>query len=186
MLPNTDKHRCLAGKIGFRSYSLIEKDAPLVSNDKVNYNQHLQHENRKSHWIAAMTKQSYEPPPPPQINCVTWSEVTISTNVLGIIALALRFTSIHSNLFTMAEAIDSLHLDHWKWTMQGELILILFNNTFTTSNSIEARQWQPKPIGSIWVYRINHNPDGTLQYKAGLVSKGNEQIDIIESLALAW
>jgi len=63
-------------------------------------------------------------------------------------AMAPRLTYIHSNLFTNAEAMDSLEHDCWKRAMEGEFIFILLNNKFTTLNSMEARQWQFKPIGS--------------------------------------
>jgi hypothetical protein len=40
-----------------------------------------------------------------------------------------------------------------------------------------------KPIGSKWVYKTKHNPDGTIRYKARLVIKGYEQTDFGETYA---
>jgi hypothetical protein len=67
--------------------------------------------------------------------------------------------------------------------MEEESTSILLNNTFSALNSREARQLQVKPIGSKWVYKTNHNPDGSTRYKARLVIKGYEQTDFGETYA---
>jgi len=61
--------------------------------------------------------------------------------------------------------------------MEEESTSILLNNTFSALNSREARQLQVKPIGSMWVYKTKHNPDGSIWYKARLVITGYEQMD---------
>ena len=61
--------------------------------------------------------------------------------------------------------------------MEEECTSILLNNTFTTINSQEARELQVKPIGSKWVYKMKHNPDSTIRFKACLVIKDYEQTD---------
>jgi hypothetical protein len=38
-----------------------------------------------------------------------------------------------------------------------------------------------KPIGSKWVYKTKHNPDGTIRYKACIVIKRYEQTDFGET-----
>jgi len=48
---------------------------------------------------------------------------------------------------------------------------ILLNNTFSALNSRKARQLRVKPIGSKWVYKAKHNPNGSTRYKAQLVIK---------------
>jgi len=58
--------------------------------------------------------------------------------------------------------------------MEEESTSILLNNTFSTLNSWKARQLQDKPIGSKWVYKTKHNPDGSTGYKAWLVIKEYE------------
>ena len=67
--------------------------------------------------------------------------------------------------------------------MEGGSTLILLNNTFSTLNSREARQLQVKPIGSKYVCKTNHNPDGSTRYEARLVIKGYEQTDFGETYA---
>jgi len=67
--------------------------------------------------------------------------------------------------------------------MEEECTSILLNNTFTPINSREARHLQVKSIGSKWVYKMKHNPDGTIRYKARLVFKAYEQTDFGETYA---
>jgi len=67
--------------------------------------------------------------------------------------------------------------------MEEESTSILLNNTFFALNSREARQLQVKPIGSTWVYKTKHNPDGSTRYKAHLVMKGYKQTDFGETYA---
>jgi len=67
--------------------------------------------------------------------------------------------------------------------MEEECTSILLNNTFTTVNSREARQLRVKRIDSKWGYKMKHNPDGTILYKACLVIKGYEQTDFGETYA---
>jgi hypothetical protein len=65
--------------------------------------------------------------------------------------------------------------------MEEESTSILLNDTFSALNSREARQLQVKPIGSKWVYKTKHNPDGSSLYKARLDIKGYEQTDFGET-----
>jgi len=98
-------------------------------------------------------------------------------------AKALASTSINSDPFTSAEAMDSPQRDNWKRAMEEECTSILLSNTFTTINSREARQLRVKPIGSKWVYKTKHNPDGTIRYEPRLVIEGYEQTDFGETYA---
>jgi hypothetical protein len=61
--------------------------------------------------------------------------------------------------------------------MEEESTSILLNNTFCALNSREARQLEVMAIGSKWVYKTKHNPDGSTPYKAHQVIKGYEQTD---------
>jgi hypothetical protein len=79
--------------------------------------------------------------------------------------------------------MDSKQRDDWEQAMEEECTSIQVNNTFTTINSQEARQFRVKPIGSKWVYKTNHNPEGTIQYKARLVIEAYEQTDFGETCA---
>ena len=65
--------------------------------------------------------------------------------------------------------------------MEEETTSILLNNTFSTLNSREAWQLQVKPIGSKWVFKTKHNPDGSTLYKAWLVIKGYQKTDFGET-----
>jgi len=65
--------------------------------------------------------------------------------------------------------------------MGEESTSILLNDTFSGLNSQKARQLQVKPIGSKWVYRTRHNPDGSTWYKAWLVINGYKQADFSET-----
>jgi len=67
--------------------------------------------------------------------------------------------------------------------MEEESTSILLNNTFSAFNSREARQLKVTPIGSKWVYKTKHNPDGFIRYKAWLVIMGYEQTDFGETYA---
>jgi len=67
--------------------------------------------------------------------------------------------------------------------MEEESSSILLKNTFSALNSREARQLHVKPICSNWVYKTNHNPDGSTRYKARLVIKGYKQTDFGETYA---
>jgi len=69
--------------------------------------------------------------------------------------------------------------------MEEECTSIVLNNSFRNITSREARQLGVKPIGSKWVYKTKHNPDGTIQYKAGLVNEGYKQTDFGEMYAPA-
>jgi hypothetical protein len=129
--------------------------------------------------MAAMSKQLWQPPP--CTNPITRGQVKISANTLIIMAKAL--TSTTSDPSPYAEAVDSPQHDHWKRAMEEECTSILLNSTFTTVNSREARQLRVKPIGSKWVYKTKHNPDGTIWYKACQVIKGYEQMDFGETYA---
>jgi len=149
-LPDADNHRSLSARTGVRSRPPDEEDAPPVSRETIDNNRHLRCENDKARLTAAMTKQSCQPQPP-RMNRVTRSQVKISANALIIMAKALVSTSINSDPFTYAEAMDSPQRDDWKRAMEVECTSILPNHTFTTINSREARQLRVKPIGSKWV-----------------------------------
>jgi hypothetical protein len=127
-----------------------------------------------------MTQQSCQPP---RTNFITRSQVKISPNALIIMAMALASTSINGDPFTYAEAMDSPQRDHWKRAMEEESTSILLSNTFTTINFREAMQFRVKPIGSKWIYKTKHNPDGTIRYTARLVIQGSEQTDFGETCA---
>jgi len=85
--------------------------------------------------------------------------------------------------YPYAEAMKSPQQDYWKRAMEEESMLIVLNITFSTLNSREAWQLQVKPIGSKWVYKTKYNPDGSTWYKAQLVIKGYEQMDLSETYA---
>ena len=181
-LPNADNRRSLPAKTGVRSRPLDEEDAPPVSRESVVHNRHLRRENHKARRTAAMTKQSCQPQPP-RTNRVTRSPVKISSNALIIMAKVLASTSTNRDPFTYVQAMDNPQRDDQKRALEEECTSILLNHTFTTINSWEARQLRVKPIGSKWVYRTKHNPDGTIRYKTRLVIKGYEQTDFGETYA---
>jgi len=124
-----------------------------------------------------MTNQSCQQ----RTNRITRGQVKISANALIIMAKALASTT--SDPSTYVEAMDSPHHEHWKQAMEEECTSILLNNTFTTFNPQEARQLRVKSIGSKWVYKTKHNPDGTIRDKAPLVMKGYGQTDFRETYA---
>jgi hypothetical protein len=92
-------------------------------------------------------------------------------------------TSIKSDPFRYAEAMDSPQRNHWKRAMEGECTSILLNNTFTTINSREAMQLRVKPFRSKWDYKMKNNPDGTIRYRTRLEIEGYEQTDFGETYA---
>jgi hypothetical protein len=131
-----------------------------------------------------MTKKSkQQSQTQPTTSRVTRSQVKISVNALLIMAKALASTSINGDPFTYAEDMESPERDNWGQAMDEESTSILLNHTFTTISCREARQLQMKPIGSKWVYKTKHNPDGSVRYKACLVIKGYEQTGFGETYA---
>jgi hypothetical protein len=98
-------------------------------------------------------------------------------------AEALTASEATGDPYTYAEAMESPQRDHWKRAMEEESTSILLNNTFYTLNSRQAWQQQVKPIGSKWVYKTKHNPDGSTWYKARQIIKGLEQTDFGETSA---
>ena len=61
---------------------------------------------------------------------------------------------------------------HWIRAMNEEFNALLQNKTWT----LVPRPSHSKPIGCKWIYRIKHNPDGSIErYKARLVAKGFNQ-----------
>jgi len=68
--------------------------------------------------------------------------------------------------------------------MAEECTSNVLNNTFTNVNSQEAKHLQVKPTGDKWVYKMKHNRDGTIWYKAHLVIKLSDQMDFGETYAL--
>jgi hypothetical protein len=67
--------------------------------------------------------------------------------------------------------------------MEDESTLILLNNTSYALNSREARQLQGKLNGSNWVYKTNHNPDGSTWCKARPIIKRYELSHFSETYA---
>jgi len=98
-------------------------------------------------------------------------------------ASAEALTASAADPSTYAEAMESPQRNHWKRAMEEESTSILLNNTFSALNSREARQLKVRPIGSKWVYKTKHNPDGSIRYKARLVIKRYEQTDFGETYA---
>jgi hypothetical protein len=100
-------------------------------------------------------------PSPPRTNRIARSEVKITANTPIIMAEVLASTSINSDPFTHADAMDGPEQDQRKRPMEDECTSILLNNTFTTINFRKAMQLQVKSIGSKWVYKTKHNLDHT-------------------------
>jgi hypothetical protein len=140
--------------------------------------QRLRREDQTArHSAAAIKKSSQVPPaaPAPTIG----SHVPRSQGKTSAEALMASA----EDPYTYAEAMKSPQQNHWKSAMEEESTSNLLNNTFSALNSQEARQLQVKQIGSKWVYKTTHNPDGSTRYKAGLVIKGYEQTDFSETYA---
>jgi len=89
-------------------------------------------------------------------------------------APALASTTINGDPWTCAEAMAGPLRDHWKRAIDEESASILLNNTITTFDSKEAKQFLEKPVGSRWALKTKRNPDGSTRYKARLVFKGYE------------
>jgi len=86
--------------------------------------------------------------------------------------------------FTYAEANENPQQDHRKRSIEDESTLIQLNDTFSALNYQEALPLQVKLIGSRWVYKTKHNPDGSTWYKGWELMKGYEQPDFGETYAL--
>jgi len=62
ILPDADNSQSLPASTGVRSHPPDKEDAPLVSTETVVHYQHLRRENEKAGRMAAMCKQSCQPP----------------------------------------------------------------------------------------------------------------------------
>jgi len=78
-------------------------------------------------------------------------------------------TASIKDLLRYAEVMNSSHRHHWNSVKEKDSTLILLNNTISIPNSQGAQQLQLKPIGSKWIYKSNHNPDGFTKYNALIV-----------------
>jgi len=152
--------------------------------ENITHSRRLRREDQTArHSAAAIKKSSQVPPaaPAPAPATPIGSRVTRSQGKNS--TEALTASSATGDPYTYAEAMKSPQQTHWKRAMEEESTSILLNNTFSALNSREARQLQVKPIGSKWVYKTKHNPDGSTRYKARLVIKGYEQTDFGETYA---
>ena len=98
-------------------------------------------------------------------------------------AKALTSTSLDSDPFTYAEAMDRPQQDTWKPSLGEECTSIVRNKTFPTINSQEAKQLRVKPICSKWVDKTKHNPDGTIRYTGCLLIEAYNQTYFGETYA---
>ena len=112
-VPDTDNCRSLPASTGVISGPADRNVAPQVSRETVVHNRHLRRGYDRAHKTAAMTNQSWQPQLP-RTNRVTRSQVIISTYALSILGKALASTSINSDPYTQAEAMDSPQHEHWK------------------------------------------------------------------------
>ena len=145
---------------------------PAAIAENIAHSRRLRREDQTAWHSAAAIKQSSQvpqaapdpapvaaPAPAPPIG----SPVTRSQGEVSAEALMASAT----DPFTYVEAMESPQQDHWKRAMEEESTSILLNNTFSALNSHAARQLQVKPIGSKWVYKTEHNADGSLSTKHG-------------------
>jgi len=95
ILPDADNPQSLPASTGVRTRPPDKEDAPPVSREIVIHHRHLHCENDKARRMAAMTKQSCQPP---RTNRITRSQVKISANALIIMAKAVASTSINCSV----------------------------------------------------------------------------------------
>lgn len=63
---------------------------------------------------------------------------------------------------------------HWKEAMIKEIDALEKNHTWSVVDLPLGR----KPINCKWVYKVNYNSDGSIEwYKAQLVIRGDEQVE---------
>ena len=187
-ISHASQHRSLPARTGSRPFTPDEEETINLANsgplsrETVTDNRCLRRDKQTAlRQVAATTKKST--PKQSTMSRITRSQVKISAGALIIMAKALSSISTNGDPFTYAEAMQSPQRDNWRQAMNEESESILLNNTFTAVNSREARQLHTKPIGSKWVYKTKHNPDGSVRYKARLVIKGYEQTDFGETYA---
>jgi len=150
--------------------------------ENIAHSRRLRREDQTArHSAAAIKKSSQVPRAVPAPALPIGSRVTRSQGKNS--AEALTASVATGDPYTYAEAMESPQRNHWKRAMEEESTSILLNNTFSALNSREAQQLQVKPIGSKWVYKTKHNPDGSIRYKARLVIKGYEQMEFGETYA---
>ncbi|CAA7040888.1 unnamed protein product [Microthlaspi erraticum] len=64
--------------------------------------------------------------------------------------------------------------ENWRFAVTDEIDALDINDTFTIEELPEGKQ----ALGSMWVFRIKHQSDGTVErYKARLVVLGNHQVE---------
>jgi len=91
-----------------------------------------------------------------------------------------------SEPLTYKAALQSPQARQWKEAMRQEWQTLVENHTFdimekgTTVHTPMTDRTVEEPIGCKWIYKRKINPDGSTQYKARLVIKGNEQKEGID------
>jgi len=168
--------RCLRRE-NQKAHRLAAADADIIA-----HSWRLHRKDQSARCSAAAIKESNQVPPAaaaaapaPLPGCgVTRGQGKTSADAL---------TASAADPFTYTEAMEIPQWDHWERGMQDESTSILLNNTLSALNSREAQQLQVKLIGSKWVYKTKHNPDGSTQYKARLVIMWYEEMDYVETSA---
>jgi hypothetical protein len=132
--------------------------------ENIAHSPRLRGEDQTARLSAAVIKKSSQvpraaavpvpAPAPPIGNRVTRSQGKASTEALMASA---------TDPFTYAAAMESPQRNHWKRAMAEQSTSILLNNTFSALNSREAQQLKARQIGSKWVYKTKHNPEGSIQ-----------------------
>ena len=72
-------------------------------------------------------------------------------------------------------AMACTYSKQWRAAMAEEMDSLLLNNTWEAVDGVSASACAGRAIGSKWVFKVKHNPDGTVRFKARLVIKGYEQ-----------
>jgi len=172
-------------QVGKRSTSLMH-EAPEEEAEHITHSLRLRRDDQTARRSAAAIKKwshvpraAPDPSPVPAPAAPIGSRVTKSHCKVSAEAL----TASATNPFTYTEAMQSPQRDHWKRAMEEERTSILINNTIPALNSREAWQLPVYLIGSKWVCKTKHNPDGSTWYKAPLFIKGYKLADFGETYA---
>ena len=77
---------------------------------------------------------------------------------------------------TIEEALNSTNAIEWKKGMKSEVDSFFQNETWVAAKLPEGK----KPKKTNWVFKIKHEADGTIRYKAKMVVRGFTQIKGID------
>ena len=114
-------------------------------------------------WLVQTLRDNKLDAPLASCTCLGFHDASYASDCY---ALAVSSLCDESEPVTYEEAQS---LDFWMAAMQSKYDAIIKNGTWSLCDLLEGK----KAIGTKWVYKLKHKPDGNVDsYKARIVAKG--------------